>query len=82
MIFQEKLGFIFYRKNLKLSLHLRTSKLGLKMRLEKPLRPFVQIVVVNITKKNLKYFEWSIAFAKRLKLPIHHSKMVYQRGKT
>ena len=62
MIILEKLGFIFYRKNKKLFVHLKAARLMWKMKQETPLRPSEQIVVENIAQLNLKFFVMIMAF--------------------
>ena len=62
MIILEKLGFIFYRKNQKLFVHLKASRLVWKVKQETPLKPSEQIVVENIAQPNLKFFVKIMAF--------------------
>ena len=62
MIFPEKLGCIFYKKNHKLLLYLKGLKPRLKMKSEELSRLFKLIEVVNIAQKNLKHFVQTMAF--------------------
>lgn len=81
MILLEKLGSIFCRKNRKHLVHLKVSRLVLKMNKEKILKLSIVIVVENITQKNLKIFVMIMVFVGNLQLLTHHIRMVCQRGR-
>ena len=81
MIILEKLGFIFYRRNRKLLVHLKASRHMWRMKQKESLKLFALIVEENIAQRNLMLFVMSREFEGNLQLPTHHNKMVYQRGK-
>jgi len=79
MIIPERLGFIFCRKNQKLLMYLKASRLVWKMRRkERSLRLSKLIEVVNTGLKSLKIFVKLKVFEESSQQPIHRNKMVYK----
>jgi len=79
MIIVEKHGFISCKINLKLLLFLKALRLVSKRNLASISRPFVRIVVVNLTNIILQVFVNSMEYAGNLLLHTHRNKMVWQK---
>ena len=77
MIILEKRKFIFCRRNQKLLVHSKALRNVLKMKQEKPLKPFVLIMVENTAQKSLKFFVMLMTFKDSSHPLIHPNKMAY-----